>query len=84
MREVEVQDAAEHQPEVHRADKQLGRDIDVSVRPEVAPCNPSFDHSRDLSSTRLDDGRPERVAEGWVGGDLGEQRSDDRSEVRSP
>jgi len=41
-----------------------------------------FDQASDLGSTRLDNGRPERVAEGWVGGDLGEQRSNDRSEVR--
>ena len=35
FREVRVQRAAEHQPEVDRPDQQLGRDADIGIRPEV-------------------------------------------------
>ena len=59
LRERPIKLTAEHQTEVDGADEQLGGDVHVRIRAQVAALDSTGDHARDLVAPRLDDGSPE-------------------------
>ncbi len=77
-----VQFATEREAEVDRSDEQLGRDVDIRVRPQIAALDAPLHDARHFIAAGLHDRRPERVAEPGIGRDLGEERSRDGPERR--
>ena len=74
--------APEHEPEIDGTDEQLGGDLVVDVRAQVAAAHAARDHAGHLIAARLDHAGPEGITQGRVDRDLREQRAHDRAEGR--